>query len=88
MNFLTTIETNGGHLFDILVDGGVRAHLLGQPKGQSSEQKYGGTGIRARVKRITTAYANHYTIPPTRDAKFYKYLSWHVIFSVSFQFDI
>jgi hypothetical protein len=25
---------------------------------------YGGTGIRARVKRITTAYANHYTIPP------------------------
>ena len=26
--------------------------------------KNGGTGIRARVKRITTAYANHYTIPP------------------------
>jgi hypothetical protein len=24
----------------------------------------GGTGIRARVKRITTVYANHYTIPP------------------------
>ena len=28
------------------------------------EEKNGGTGIRARVKRITTAYANHYTIPP------------------------
>ena len=28
------------------------------------KQKNGGTGIRARVKRITTAYANHYTIPP------------------------
>jgi hypothetical protein len=27
-------------------------------------KRYGGTGIRARVKRITTAYANHYTIPP------------------------
>jgi hypothetical protein len=27
-------------------------------------EKDGGTGIRARVKRITTAYANHYTIPP------------------------
>jgi hypothetical protein len=27
-------------------------------------KKHGGTGIRARVKRITTAYANHYTIPP------------------------
>jgi hypothetical protein len=25
---------------------------------------YGGTGIRARVERITTANANHYTIPP------------------------
>ena len=28
---------------------------------------FGGTGIRARVKRITTAYANHYTIPPDLD---------------------
>ena len=28
-------------------------------------KKNGGTGIRARVKRITTAYANHYTIPPS-----------------------
>jgi hypothetical protein len=25
---------------------------------------HGGTGIRARVKQITTAYADHYTIPP------------------------
>ena len=30
----------------------------------SELKKNGGTGIRARVKRITTAYANHYTIPP------------------------
>ena len=30
----------------------------------STTKNYGGTGIRARVKRITTAYANHYTIPP------------------------
>ena len=29
-----------------------------------TKKGYGGTGIRARVKRITTAYANHYTIPP------------------------
>jgi hypothetical protein len=29
-----------------------------------TRRKDGGTGIRARVKRITTAYANHYTIPP------------------------
>jgi hypothetical protein len=27
-------------------------------------KRYGGTGIRARVERITTANANHYTIPP------------------------
>ena len=26
---------------------------------------FGGTGIRARVRRITTVYANHYTIPPS-----------------------
>ena len=32
-------------------------------KGEQNK-KDGGTGIRARVKRITTAYANHYTIPP------------------------
>ncbi len=31
---------------------------------QHQKKIYGGTGIRARVKRITTAYANHYTIPP------------------------
>jgi hypothetical protein len=30
----------------------------------STKKEFGGTGIRARVKRITTAYANHYTIPP------------------------
>jgi hypothetical protein len=29
-----------------------------------TQKGVGGTGIRARVKRITTAYANHYTIPP------------------------
>ena len=28
------------------------------------KKKYGRTGSRARVKRITTAYANHYTIRP------------------------
>jgi hypothetical protein len=32
--------------------------------GEEQKAKIGGTGIRARVKRITTAYANHYTIPP------------------------
>ena len=32
-----------------------------------TKKGYGGTGIRARVKRITTAYANHYTIPPRWD---------------------
>ena len=31
---------------------------------KKSKKVYGGTGIRARVKRITTAYANHYTIAP------------------------
>ena len=31
---------------------------------RTGTKKNGGTGIRARVKRITTAYANHYTIPP------------------------
>ena len=31
---------------------------------KQAQKKDGGTGIRARVKRITTAYANHYTIPP------------------------
>jgi hypothetical protein len=30
---------------------------------------YGGTGIRARVERITTANANHYTIPPRHARK-------------------
>jgi hypothetical protein len=29
----------------------------------------GGTGIRARVERITTANANHYTIPPAHNVK-------------------
>ena len=33
-----------------------------------TKKGYGGTGIRARVKRITTAYANYYTIPPRIDA--------------------
>ena len=33
-------------------------------KKQQKKNQVGGTGIRARVKRITTAYANHYTIPP------------------------
>jgi hypothetical protein len=28
------------------------------------KKENGGTGIRARVERITTANANHYTIPP------------------------
>ena len=31
---------------------------------KKKKKEFGGTGIRARVKRITTAYANHYTIPP------------------------
>jgi hypothetical protein len=34
------------------------------PHPKPTKKGYGGTGIRARVKRITTAYANHYTIPP------------------------
>ena len=34
------------------------------PRPKTTKKGYGGTGIRARVKRITTAYANHYTIPP------------------------
>ena len=39
---------------------------LWRSRSRPTQQKkgYGGTGIRARVKRITTAYANHYTIPP------------------------
>ena len=39
--------------------------FLSNPK--ETKKNYGGTGIRARVKRITTAYANHYTIPPDHD---------------------
>jgi hypothetical protein len=34
---------------------------------QGRTKRYGGTGIRARVERITTANANHYTIPPRYD---------------------
>ena len=34
-------------------------------KTKQGRTKNGGTGIRARDKRITTAYANHYTIPPS-----------------------
>ena len=30
----------------------------------------GGTGIRARVERITTANANHYTIPPAHNFQY------------------
>jgi hypothetical protein len=31
---------------------------------KTNKKKCGRTGSRARVKRITTAYANHYTIRP------------------------
>ena len=34
------------------------------PVGFLVRKKNGRTGSRARVKRITTAYANHYTIRP------------------------
>lgn len=37
---------------------------LQQKRKKRETQKYGRTGSRARVKRITTAYANHYTIRP------------------------
>ena len=43
------------------------SELIPQCTEQETKQKtksYGGTGIRARVERITTANANHYTIPP------------------------
>jgi hypothetical protein len=43
---------------------GTQKALLAEPPTQADKKGYGGTGIRARVKRITTAYANHYTIPP------------------------
>ena len=36
-------------------------------KKKKKKKKNGRTGSRARVKRITTAYANHYTIRPTPD---------------------
>jgi hypothetical protein len=35
----------------------------------SKPKDNGGTGIRARVERITTANANHYTIPPAHKRK-------------------
>jgi hypothetical protein len=35
----------------------------------SKPKDNGGTGIRARVERITTANANHYTIPPGHKQK-------------------
>jgi hypothetical protein len=41
------------------------------PRPKPTKKGYGGTGIRARVKRITTAYANHYTIPPRLRSKWY-----------------
>ena len=41
------------------------------PRPKPTKNGYGGTGIRARVKRITTAYANHYTIPPRLEFKWY-----------------
>jgi hypothetical protein len=41
------------------------------PRPKPTKKGYGGTGIRARVKRITTAYANHYTIPPLVGYKWY-----------------
>jgi hypothetical protein len=38
--------------------------------GKLGKQKLnGGTGIRARVERITTANANHYTIPPAHNSE-------------------
>ena len=40
--------------------------------------KNGRTGSRARVKRITTAYANHYTIRPFLARKNIRVLSWGV----------
>ena len=40
--------------------------------GQLLNEKNGGTAIRARVKRITTAYANHYTIPPATNGSWEK----------------
>jgi hypothetical protein len=36
-------------------------------KTTSQKKVDGGTGIRARVERITTANANHYTIPPDHE---------------------
>jgi hypothetical protein len=36
---------------------------IGKEK-RKEKKDIGGTGIRARVERITTANANHYTIPP------------------------
>ena len=38
--------------------------LVLRTKITAPKKRSGGTGIRARVKRITTVYANHYTIPP------------------------
>jgi hypothetical protein len=44
--------------------GYTKSSLGGASHTNPTKKGYGGTGIRARVKRITTAYANHYTIPP------------------------
>ena len=42
--------------------------MKNEHKPQSSK-KFGATGIRARVRRITTVYANHYTIAPVHEWK-------------------
>jgi hypothetical protein len=61
------------HAADLCQRGGTTKKLsrqsLARPK--PTKKGYGGTGIRARVKRITTAYANHYTIPPRLGCEWY-----------------
>ena len=45
---------------------GIRIGKKHRSHARYTKKSYGGTGIRARVERITTANANHYTIPPQR----------------------
>jgi hypothetical protein len=41
-----------------------RERIVTPGQEKKKTKSYGGTGIRARDERITTANANHYTIPP------------------------
>ena len=64
-----SVAESGGSLFffSAVVEQKIVLVIKKKKKKKKKKKNYGGTGIRARVERITTANANHYTIPPDHD---------------------